>query len=74
MGTLPTTFLTSDSSLFTGMATAVSIGGNFYGFNSSKTPAEADAKAMASDWGMTGNDVAVVLAEASPDPQCPKKS
>lgn len=70
MGTLPTTFLTSDSTVFTGMASAMNIGGNFYGFNSSATPVEADRRALASDWGMTGKDVASALAQARPNSQC----
>jgi hypothetical protein len=74
MGSVRTDFLTADSSFVTGMATAVNLAGNFYGYNYSGDGIEADKRALRSDWGMVGKDLADSMAKADEDPQCqPKK-
>lgn len=50
-------FLFPKSSVITGMGTIINIWGNFYTFNSSQTPEEADKKALECDWGMVGKDI-----------------
>jgi len=70
MGHLQTDFLTADSSFTTGMASAFSLGGNFYGFNYSKTPAEADNKALLSDWIIVGQDIDDAMYFVDSRPQC----
>jgi hypothetical protein len=53
-----TCFLFADSNLITGMATALDLGGTLIIYNNSRTPEEADARALASDWKITGKDIA----------------
>ena len=67
MGTISTTFLTSDSDFVTGMGSAVNLGGNFYDFNYAESSQLADIRAMRADWAMIGKDVAVVLEKAEAD-------
>jgi len=64
MGTISTTFLTSDSDFVTGMGSAVNLGGSFYDFNYAESPQLADIRAMRADWEMIGKDVAVILEKA----------
>ena len=73
MGTVRTDFLTADSTFLTGVASAVNLAGNFYGFNYSRNGQEADAKALRSDFGMVGKDIADSMAKADDDLQCPPK-
>jgi hypothetical protein len=70
MGSARTDFLTADATFLTGMATAVNLAGNFYGFNYSRSGQEADQKALRSDWQMVGNDIADSMAKADEDPKC----
>ena len=48
----------------TGAATAYNLVGNFYRYNVSRTPAEADCRAIRSDFEMVGKD----LREAQSNP------
>lgn len=57
MDRTPSLFLTADTTVLTGMASAMTLGGNFYGFNGSATPEAADLRAMAADWIAVGNDI-----------------
>ncbi len=50
------------SSFLTGMGTIFNIAGSSYSYNFSRTPQEADAKAIASDWKMVGQDLRSVIA------------
>lgn len=52
-----TDFLFPKSSFFVGMGSAFNVFGNYYKFNTSKTPLEADFKAIESDWGVVGQDI-----------------
>jgi hypothetical protein len=63
MGCLKTDFLFSKMSLLTGAASAFNLAGNFYRFNHSATEAEADAKAIFSDWSMVGEDLRTAFKE-----------
>ncbi len=45
-------------SLLTGVATVLNIGGDFFDFNYSQSNEEADAKAIANDWGVIGQELA----------------
>jgi hypothetical protein len=69
MGHIQTDFLTADSSLITGMGSAYNLGGNFYGFNYSATPVQADHRAILSDWIIVGQDIddALFLGESRPE-------
>ena len=49
------------SSFLTGMGSVLNISGKYFDFNYSKSEAESDAKAIASDWGMVGQDLQHVL-------------
>ena len=59
-----TTFLTADTTFVTGMASALSLDGGFYKFNTSRTRAAADAKAINNDWRMIGQDLMNALNQA----------
>ena len=50
-------FLTSDGSFLSGAASAFSIGGRFFKFNLSATPARADVRAVRQDFAMVGQDI-----------------
>jgi len=43
--------------LLSGAARALDLAGTFNAYNVSSTPEEADALALASDWGVVGNDL-----------------
>lgn len=58
MGQTFTDFLTASSSFMIGAGSAFALAGNYPEFNSSKTAAEADARAILSDWEITGQDIA----------------
>jgi len=45
----------------TGMGSVLNISGNYFDFNYSKDEHKADAAAIASDWGMIGQDLQSVL-------------
>lgn len=45
----------------TGMGSVLNISGNYFNFNYSSNEQEADAVAIASDWGMIGQDLKSVL-------------
>jgi len=62
MGKWETDFLFAKPSLASGVASALDLMGVFPSYNISKTPEEADAKALLNDWYNVGND----LAEAIP--------
>jgi hypothetical protein len=70
MGSIQTDFLTATSSFKTGMGSAVGIAGNFYGFNYSKSPAEADIRALRADWVKIGQDLSDVMQKAESHPEC----
>ena len=44
-----------------GMGSVLNISGSYFDFDYGKSDAEADAKAIASDWGMVGQDFQHVL-------------
>lgn len=52
-----TDFLFPESSVVIGMGSVLNISGRYYDFNYSATEEEADRKAIASDWGMVGQDI-----------------
>lgn len=51
-----TDFLFSKSSFIIGFGSIISLMGNYYEFNFSKTDKEDDLRALRSDWGVVGND------------------
>jgi len=52
-----TDHLFSSSGFLEGIGSVIAIGGNYHSFNTSKTPHQADADALKSDWGVVGNDL-----------------
>ena len=56
-------FLFSDRNFLTGMGSVFNLGGNYYEFNVSESPEEADSRAIASDWGVVGQDLRVAIAQ-----------
>jgi hypothetical protein len=55
-------FLYASPSFLRGMGSVLSIAGNYYEYNASSTPEEADAKALFSDFAMIGEDLREVIA------------
>jgi hypothetical protein len=64
MGT-DTLYLSGTSDFLTGMASAVSLGGNFHEFSEAASPAEADAKAIGHDWSVVGQEIKDALKATS---------
>jgi hypothetical protein len=60
-----TDFLFAQPSVASGIARVVDMWGTFDDYNSSNTGSEADAKAIAADWLMVGQDIAEALDEYS---------
>ncbi len=52
-----TGFLFANPSFLQGIASAIDIGGTLIEYNASMTPQAADARAIASDWAITGKDI-----------------
>ena len=64
MGSKPKTdFLVAAPSLISGAGRLFDWYGQFDEYNVSRSPAEADAKAMASDWSVVGEDIRDAMAE-----------
>jgi hypothetical protein len=61
-----TDFLTAQSSFRLGIASVMNIGGSFFLYNYSGTPAEADARALRSDWRSVGHDMVHALKQHDP--------
>jgi len=52
-----TDFLFAQPSFSSGVARVIDLWGQFDEYNTSETPEEADARAIASDWMMVGQDL-----------------
>lgn len=59
-----TDFLFPTSTFLTGVARVLDLFGTFDRYNVSRTPEEADALAIASDWQMVGQDLNIVMNQA----------
>ena len=53
-----TDFLTPANSFVSGMGSVLNIGGNYFDYNISSSPQEADTLAIYMDWRMIGEDIA----------------
>jgi hypothetical protein len=58
-----TDFLFAQPSLSSGAARVFDLFGQFDGYNRSDSPAEADAKALASDWILVGQDICEAIEQ-----------
>ena len=59
---MSTDFLYARPSLLSGWARLLDLAGQFDDYNRSATPAEADLRAIRSDWIITGEDLARAIA------------
>jgi hypothetical protein len=59
-----TGFLFADPSFISGAARVMDLWGQFDDYNLSETTKEADAKAIASDWLVVGNDIQEAIEES----------
>lgn len=50
-------FLFTIPSFLIGMGSVLNVAGNYFPFNYAKNDKHADGKAIASDWGVVGNDI-----------------
>ena len=57
MGHFQTNFLTSTPSFLSGASTVFNLAGRHFAYNQSKTPEEADSRAIRNDWRMIGKDL-----------------
>lgn len=55
------TYLFAQPSFLSGMAQTLDLGGTFVVYNESASPADADVKALKSDWSAIGKDLAYSL-------------
>ena len=58
-----TDFLFAVPSFLSGVATILDLFGTFRRYNTSKTPNEADTRAVASDWGVVSDDLQASFAQ-----------
>lgn len=58
-----TSYLYANPSFFGGMAKILDMGGTLMIYNESRTPVEADMKAISNDWKAVGNDLAHSIQE-----------
>lgn len=56
-----TGFLFATPSFWQGAASVLDMGGTLVEYNSSETIQEADARALASDWAVTGKDIKAAI-------------
>ncbi len=56
-----TGFLFAHPGFIQGFASALDLGGTLVQYNVSRTPQEADIRALASDWGITGKDIQTAI-------------
>ena len=56
-----TNFLFATPSFISGMGMAIDLGATMTQYNTSETPEEADARAIANDWLAVGNDMREAL-------------
>jgi len=60
-----TGFLFANPSFFQGVASVMDMGGTLVEYNTSRTPQEADARAIASDWAITGKDITAAIKSSA---------
>ena len=56
-----TGFLFAHPGFLQGFATVLDLGGTLIEYNISRTPQEADVRAIASDWAITGKDIQTAI-------------
>jgi hypothetical protein len=56
-----TDFLFAYPGFLQGFATVLDLGGTLIEYNVSRTPQEADLRAIASDWAITGKDIQTAI-------------
>lgn len=61
MGFLRSDFLFSASGFAVGLGSVMNVAGSYYSFNRSASPAVADARAMAADFGVVGKDLRAAM-------------
>ncbi len=54
-------FLFAPPGFIQGLASVLDLGGTLVEYNISRTPQEADMKAIASDWAITGKDIQIAI-------------
>jgi hypothetical protein len=60
-------FLFAQPSFMSGASRVIDLWGQFDDYNRSDTPAEADAKAIAADWLVVGQDILEILQKSDSD-------
>jgi hypothetical protein len=58
-----TDFLYSTPNFLSGAGTVINLGGDYYRFNESSSPIEADSRAIRNDFNMIGQDISDVIEE-----------
>lgn len=65
-GCYRTDFLFPNPSFLKGMGTVMNLRGNYYSWNQSNTPEEADARGLKCDWAIIGEDIRSAFAQLIP--------
>ncbi len=58
---IQTQFLAATSTFMIGMGSVLNIAGNYFQYNFSSTPEEADRLALENDWAVVGQDIRAEL-------------
>ena len=69
LGVSVSDFLFAKPSFLAGVGRAIDIGGVFDDYNLTETPRQADARAMAADWQVVGDDLRAAMAITDADAQ-----
>lgn len=64
-----TDYLFSQNGFLIGMGSVLNVAGNYFEYNYSESGSEADARALASDWGAIGQDIRWAMSESDLKPK-----
>ena len=62
-----TDFLVPTSGFLTGAGSVIAVGGDYYFYNTSHSPTEADRRALRNDVAVVAEDFSVVMESVPPD-------
>lgn len=61
----PRDYIFVTPSFLMGMGSVLNISGNYFPFSEASSPEEADLRAIASDWGVIGNDIRIATEDVA---------
>ena len=69
-----TDFLVPASSFLVGVGSLLNFSGVYFDYNQSRTPDEADRRALSNDWAMVGHDIREAMTQFSENTETEKIS